>query len=101
MSSYKITYIVNNSISPQQAKQLSSFLSSFYATSDDPSAHEKYAREYFTTDATLVMGSAERVARGFDGMYIIHHLFTLCVCVYVYIVCLFSLGFVFYFCFTF
>jgi hypothetical protein len=49
-----------------QAAALVSFMSSFYQTSDDPVAHEKYAGEYFTPDAELIMGS--KGARGFDGM---------------------------------
>ncbi|OKL60472.1 hypothetical protein UA08_04211 [Talaromyces atroroseus] len=43
---------------------LSSFITSFFTTSDTPTAHEKYAREYFTADATLTMGGKR--ADGFD-----------------------------------
>ncbi|CRG85722.1 hypothetical protein PISL3812_02744 [Talaromyces islandicus] len=38
------------------ASTLKNFMQSFYATSDNPTAHEEYAREYFTADATLIMG---------------------------------------------
>lgn len=40
------------------------FFEEFYATSDTPDAHEKYA-ENFTKDATLVMASKK--AHGSDG----------------------------------
>jgi len=41
------------------------FFEEFYATSDTPSAHEKYI-EHFTKDATLIMAS--KTAKGSDGM---------------------------------
>ena len=41
------------------------FLEGFYALSDTPGAHDKYA-EHFTTDAVLVMASNR--AHGREGM---------------------------------
>jgi hypothetical protein len=47
-------------------EQLFNFMRFFYATSDDPTAHEEYTR-YFTKDATLIMGGKR--ADGYDGMH--------------------------------
>jgi hypothetical protein len=59
---------ISQKLSPSlepHASILKSFMQSFYATSDNPTAHEEYAREYFTPDATLIMGGKR--ATGFDG----------------------------------
>jgi hypothetical protein len=55
---------------PQEGvvKALSSFMENFYAISDDPVAHEKYA-DQFTPDATLIMGRND--AQGYNGTRII------------------------------
>ncbi|KAL2848108.1 hypothetical protein BJY01DRAFT_163053 [Aspergillus pseudoustus] len=51
--SYEIT--PSQSLSPQTAPRILSFLSSFYQTSDTESQHNAYV-DYFTPDATLHMG---------------------------------------------
>ncbi|KAH8692880.1 hypothetical protein BGW36DRAFT_362426 [Talaromyces proteolyticus] len=63
--SYKIstTPSIHHSLDPK-ASAMTNFMESFYATSDDPAAHEKYATEYFTDDATLIMGG--KGAKGFE-----------------------------------
>lgn len=69
--SYKITYTNPSSSeqlpSAEQARAMVSFMEEFYATSDDPAAHEKYVAS-FTPDATLIMGS--KVARGSEGTFL-------------------------------
>lgn len=62
--SYTIAY--DTSSAPSKGRELVSFMEEFYATSDDPAAHEKYARS-FTPDATLIMGP--KVGKGYDGMW--------------------------------
>lgn len=61
--SYSIAYEASSA--PPKAHELVSFLEEFYATSDNPTAHEKYA-ESFTSDATLIMGP--KVGKGYDGL---------------------------------
>lgn len=62
--SYNITTTPSIASLSPKASALVRFMESFYATSDDPTAHEKYAGEYFTADATLIMGG--KGATGFD-----------------------------------
>lgn len=62
--SYTIAY--DKASAPSKASDMVSFLEEFYATSDDPTAHEKYAKS-FTPDATLIMGP--KTGKGYDGMY--------------------------------
>jgi hypothetical protein len=66
-SSHTYKIATNPTVAAQQprAAALVSFFETFYATSDDPAAHEKYARS-FTANATLVMGG--KGAKGYDGM---------------------------------
>ena len=66
--SYNITANPAFSPSPESTSAITSFLESFYATSDTESAHDKYPT-YFTDDATLIMGS--KVATGSKGMSIL------------------------------
>ncbi|KAL2223105.1 hypothetical protein M432DRAFT_37305 [Thermoascus aurantiacus ATCC 26904] len=72
--SYKITYTNPSSSeqlpSAEQARAMVSFMEEFYATSDDPAAHEKYVAS-FTPDATLIMGS--KVARGSEEILALRH----------------------------
>jgi hypothetical protein len=42
------------------------FFEEFYATSDDPSAHDKYV-SFFTEDATLIMAS--KTGKGSSGTF--------------------------------
>lgn len=63
--SYKISH--DPSLSPSSANAKIQFLESFYATSDTESKHEEYVTNYFTPDATLIMGP--KMANGTDGIY--------------------------------
>ncbi|KAI7977851.1 hypothetical protein EIK77_009391 [Talaromyces pinophilus] len=68
MSNIQTTNIPPSGSSPvssERASTLKSFMSSFYTTSDNPTAHNEYAN-FFTKNATLIMGG-KRVD-GFDGM---------------------------------
>lgn len=49
-----------------RAAALLTFFETFYAVSDDPVAHEKYARS-FTADATLIIGGKR--GKGYDGTF--------------------------------
>jgi len=44
------------------------FFENFYATSDSPSAHDKYV-QFFTEDATLIMASKK--AKGAQGSSVV------------------------------
>ncbi|KAJ9298501.1 hypothetical protein DTO271G3_3468 [Paecilomyces variotii] len=66
--SYTIAY--DTSSAPSKGRELVSFMEEFYATSDDPAAHEKYARS-FTPDATLIMGP--KVGKGYDEILALRH----------------------------
>ena len=52
-------------VSSERASTLKAFMSSFYTTSDNPTAHDEYAN-FFTKNATLIMGGKR--ADGFDGI---------------------------------
>ncbi|KAJ5163425.1 uncharacterized protein N7500_005255 [Penicillium coprophilum] len=54
--SYQITYDATRA--PPRAAALVAFMEDFYRTSDTESLHEKYV-QYFTQDATLIMGPKE------------------------------------------
>ncbi|PLB35681.1 uncharacterized protein BDW47DRAFT_109981 [Aspergillus candidus] len=68
--SYNITLNPAFSPSPESTSAMTSFLESFYATSDTESAHDKYP-SYFTDDATLIMGS--KVAKGSQEILTLRH----------------------------
>jgi len=50
-------------IAAKRASSITSFMSAFYTTSDNPTAHEEYAG-FFTKDATLIIGGGR--AEGYD-----------------------------------
>ena len=52
-------------VSSERASTLKSFMSSFYTTSDNSTAHDEYAN-FFMKNATLIMGGKR--ADGFDGI---------------------------------
>jgi hypothetical protein len=61
-----IKYLASLNLPPANvAKTLATFMEGFYAITDDPTAHEKYA-DQFTRDAVLIMGSKK--AEGYDRM---------------------------------
>lgn len=62
--SYQIAH--NPAFSPPTAEPKLAFLSSFYQTSDTESKHDEYVSDFFTPDATLIMGS--KTAVGSDGI---------------------------------
>ncbi|OJJ47673.1 hypothetical protein ASPZODRAFT_131223 [Penicilliopsis zonata CBS 506.65] len=57
-------------LAPSTAPAITSFLASFYATSDNEALHEKYA-DSFTQDATLIMAS--KVATGSEEILSLRH----------------------------
>lgn len=60
--SYQIAY--DTARAPPRGAALVAFMEDFYRTSDTESLHEKYV-QYFTEDATLIMGPKE--AKGASG----------------------------------
>lgn len=62
--SYQIAY--NPTLVPPRAAAIVVFMEDFYRTSDNEAEHEKYV-QFFTDDATLIMGSKE--AQGSNGKY--------------------------------
>ncbi|KAL2871100.1 uncharacterized protein BJX67DRAFT_377703 [Aspergillus lucknowensis] len=58
------------SLSPPNASAMISFMESFYSTSDTESKHDAYV-EYFTPDATLIMGP--KTAKGTEEIRALRH----------------------------
>ncbi|KAL2002917.1 hypothetical protein VTN02DRAFT_5571 [Thermoascus thermophilus] len=70
--SYKIAYTIAPTELPaaDKARAMVSFMEEFYATSDDPTAHDKYVAS-FTPDATLIMGP--KVGKGSEEIRTLRH----------------------------
>lgn len=79
--SYKIAYTTAPTELPSadKARAMVSFMEEFYATSDDPNAHDKYVAS-FTPDATMIMGP--KVGKGSEGMYFFSYFYFLPLCLF-------------------
>jgi hypothetical protein len=62
MSSYTSEYPAGDKFDPEYK----TFFEKFYETSDTPTAHEEYSKQ-FTQDATLIMASKK--VQGREGLY--------------------------------
>ena len=71
MSSYTSEYPSGNEFDPDYK----TFFEKFYETSDSPSAHEEYSKQ-FTQDATLIMPTKK--VQGREGTHILVRFFDYC-----------------------